>query len=104
MTVESAADRLAMLGDFGVLIDWKVGSTTTEDILVLFDNGTVQQEFAESVAALNRRATITLRSDDVPASAGGATDEVTVGGVVYHPKAVQPDGQGLSVVTLEKDL
>lgn len=91
-----------MLADFGVLIDWRVGVTTTEDILALFDNGTVVEDGLSSLGVLGRRATLTMRESDLPANTGAAADVVTVGGVAYHPKAVLPDGSGLVVVTLEK--
>jgi hypothetical protein len=101
VSVESDADRLAMLADFGTTADWTVGVTTTEDIAVLFDNGTIEQTLQETVAAQNRRATITLRASDLPVGAGASTDTIVVGGNSYHPKGPMPDGEGLVVVHLE---
>jgi hypothetical protein len=101
MSIETAADRAAFLADFGVLADWTVGATLTPDIVVLFDNGTVSQNLQETVDFLGRRATITLRADDLPVGAGAFADTIVINAVSYHPKAVQPDGQGMVVVTLE---
>lgn len=102
MAVETDADRLAMLADFGTLADWTVGVTTTEDIVVLFDNGTIGQTLQETVAAQNRRATITLRASDLPAGAGAVSDTIAVGGGSYHPDGPMPDGEGLVVVHLKE--
>ncbi len=101
MSVETDADRLAMIADFGVTISWTVGAATTTGIVALFDGGTIPQLTQDGVDTLNTRATLTLREADLPAGAGAADDTVVVAGVSYHPKAVMPDGQGMAVVTLE---
>lgn len=102
MPIESDDDRRAFLADDGVLADWTVGATTHEDILVLFDNGTIDQSLQDSVAVQNRRATISLLESDLPAEAGDAADEIVVGAVTYHPKELMPDGQGFVIVHLEE--
>jgi hypothetical protein len=100
MSVESAADRAALLADFGVSVSWKVGAAAAVTLTGIFDNGTVVHEGGEGLGMLNRRATLTLREADVPA--GTATDVITIAGVTYHPKNSLPDGTGMVVVTLER--
>ncbi len=103
VSVETVEDRRAYLADFGELVtSWTVGVAVHEDILVLLDNGTISQALQESVAALNRRATITLPVEDLPAGAGGAADTIVIGGISYHPKDPLPDGKGFISLTLEE--
>jgi hypothetical protein len=102
MTVESAADRASLLADFGVVITWTVGEADTVSLTGLFDGGTIPQGLQDG-GALNSRATLTLRADDLPAGAGDPSDVVIVNTVVFHPKAVLSDGQGMVVVQLEQD-
>jgi hypothetical protein len=100
VSVETAADRGALLADFGVSVSWKVGVAAAVTLTGIFDNGTVVHEGGEGLGMLNRRATLTLREADVPA--GTAADVITIAGVTYHPKNSLPDGTGMVVVTLER--
>jgi hypothetical protein len=102
MTVESAADRASLLADFGVVVTWKVGEADAVSLTALFDGGAILQVLQDG-GATNTRATLTLRAEDLPAGAGDPGDVVTVNTVVFHPKAVLPDGQGMVIVQLEQD-
>lgn len=102
MTVETAADRASLLTDFGVEVTWQVGVATPATLTAIFDSGTVRQEFADTVSALNRRATIICREADLPSGAGGTSDQITVDGNDYTLKALEPDGTGMTVAVLER--
>lgn len=102
MSVESAADRAALLADFGVSVSWTVGATTST-VTAIFDHGTIPQGF-DAAAGRNRRATLTLREADLPVGAGTKTDRLSAGGKTWLPKSVEPDGTGMAVVTMEEVL
>lgn len=104
MSVESSADRAALLADFGMNISWQVGAGAPAEFTALYDSGTIEQEFQDGAGGLNTRATLTLRAEDLPAGAGAAADVIVVNTVTFHPKAMKPDGTGLVIVTLEQDL
>jgi hypothetical protein len=103
VTVESAADRAAYIADFGVTVAWKVGAAAPVSGMALFDNGTIPQAMQDTIAAQNTRGTLTLRTADVPSGAGDESDVITINAVTFRPKALLPDGTGMTVVTLEQD-
>lgn len=101
MSVETAADRAAFIADFGIAVSWKVGAAAPVAVAALFDSGTIVQDGQESVGWLNRRGTLTLPTATLPSGAGAETDVLVIDGATYQPKAMKPDGQGMTVVTLE---
>lgn len=105
MSVESDADRLAMLADFGGAVRWTVGAATS-DLVGLLHKGSVRQEMDEGPDILNARATLQCRTSDVPAGAGHGnalvfTDPLTEADENYTVKVIEPDGTGMSAVLLE---
>lgn len=103
MSVESAADRLALIADYGMPVTWQVGAADPVALTALYDSATLPQDL-QSSAGLNQRATLTLRAEDLPANAGDETDVIVINTIGFHPKAVMPDGQGMVIVTLERTL
>jgi hypothetical protein len=102
VSVETAADRAAFFADFGMSVGWTVGAATTT-LNALFDHGTIPQGF-DGGNGRNRRATLIIRTADVPGGAGGASDRLSVDGANWLPKSLEPDGTGLTKVTLEEVL
>lgn len=102
MPVESAADRLALLVDFGEAVTWSVSGDPVS-FTAIFDNGTREQvRYAEELAVQVRAAQLTMRDEDVP-PAGTVGDGITVRAKAYFAKSIQPDGTGMTIVALEKD-
>lgn len=105
MAIESDADRLAMLADFGGAVRWTVGAATAE-LVGLLHKGTVRMEMDEGPDILNARATLQCRTSDVPAGAAMGnglvfTDPLTEADENYVVKSIEPDGTGMSIVLLE---
>lgn len=105
MSIESAADRLAMLADFGGDVRWTVGAAVTE-LVGLLHKGSVRMEMDEGPDVLNARATLQCRTSDVPAGAGQGnalvfTDPLTEADESYRVKSIEPDGTGMTTVLLE---
>lgn len=100
MSVESAADRLAFLADFGVSASWTVGVTSTT-LTGILHAGTVRIAADDGADVLNIRASLQVRSADVPGGAGEG-DAVSLSAVAYTVKSIEPDGTGMTVVLLEQ--
>lgn len=103
MSIETAADRVAFLSDFGLLVSWQIGAGAPASLTAIFDGGTLPQDL-QGGGMLNSRATLTLRAEDLPVGAGGRSDTIVINTIMFHPKAVMPDGQGMVVVTLEQEI
>jgi len=88
MTIESAADRLAMLAD------WDSAVFGADTISGVFDNKFVEVNGVEDVHPV-----FTCRTADVPGVAQGSA--ITVNGTAYTVVGVQPDGTGMSMLLLE---
>lgn len=102
MSVESAADRAGFLADWGVSVSWVVG-VTASTLTGILHAGTVRVAADDGADILNARASLQVRSADVPASAG-AGDAVAIAGTDYLVKSIEPDGTGMSVVLLEEEI
>ena len=102
MAIESAADRAVFVADFGEAVSWTVGATA-HAMTAIFHNGTAMSDGFEGPPVLNRRATLSMAAASVPVG-GGEGDAVSVGGVGYLVKSVEPDGTGWCLVRLEEDI
>jgi len=96
MSVESAADRAAMLADWGEAVSWTVGAVTSS-ITAIYDNGTVRNDMEFAPGALNARGTLTLREQDLPVG-GIKGDAITVRGAALKVKSIERDGMGMVLV------
>lgn len=103
MTVESAADRAAILEDFGSVVTWTVGATAST-LTAIFDRPSIAVEMAD-MAIIDRDASLKCIEDDIPAGAA-AGDAVAVAGVAqaYKVQAIRVDGQGMAVIDLKKSI
>lgn len=103
MTVESDADRLAFLADFGVSVSWTPVGGSAASLTAIFDNGAgTRSQYAEDIAAQSNAASLTVRESDMPAGAASG-DAVSIAGTAYLVRTILPDGTGMAEVQLERD-
>ena len=106
MPAESAADRLAFLNpdDFGAEATYTpVGGAAVEGIVGIFDRPHLSRDFGDEGVPLSMAAPrFICRSADLPgaASSGDVGDTLQVSGVTYRVNELQPDGAGMTVITL----
>ena len=102
MAVESTADRAAFLStdEFGEEVTWTVGAASST-INVVADTGTERLEMIDGPGALSRRVGLLCRETDIPT---GATrgNVVTFRSAAHAVKSIEPDGEGMALVRLEK--
>lgn len=91
MPVESAADRLTMLQDFGITVTL---SDSTE-ITAIFDD-----EYRDTLDVAASQPVLMCRTQDVSGLTHG--DEVLVEGAPYLARVIQPDGTGITLIFLEQ--
>lgn len=104
MSVESAADRLAFLDpdDFGEEISWTVGGTMVT-MPVLPSAGTLRLEGIDTPGTIGGEATVLCRGADIPAGAAHG-DSVSFWSAAHTVKSIEPDGTGMTVVRLEREV
>lgn len=99
MSVETDADRLTLLDDFGVSIGLASGSPQTE-IIGIFDNEYYEMGIGDT-AYSTTQPKVTVRTSDI--SNVGQGDIVIVEGTTYTVSDIQPDGTGISILRLHKN-
>lgn len=99
MPVETAADRLIMLNDFGVSATYTPFGGSPSTVQVIFLNeyyaveaGTVGMEMSQPIAV--------LRTADAPSLAHN--DTFVISGITYKAVNVRPDGTGMTEVAMEQ--
>ena len=100
MPVETAADRAAMLADFGVSITYTVQGGSAATITGIFDNQYVEVDSGGEVGFAVQQPRLTVRTADVPNCTEG--DTFVVNSVTYLSRIVQDDGTGITLIALEK--
>jgi len=92
MAVESDADRLALLSDFGQAVTINGTSVTAifDDKFLMIDEMTMNIESSEPQ--------IECRTSDVSGFSNGAM--VVIGTTTYYITTLEPDGTGLTTITL----
>jgi hypothetical protein len=112
MTVESAADRLALLADFAPedstgdkkVIKFSPGATfpnrnqSTVDVVGIFDNEYLSIA-ADGPDIDARQPALLCRSADVTDAVNNSM--VEIGSAVYKVVGVEPDGTGITALALE---
>lgn len=100
MPVETAADRLILLADFGETVQYisSVGKTT--NITAIFDNQYTGLDAGGSVEVSKVQPRLTIRTADVPNIE--QDDTFIVRGVLYDPAVIMPDGTGITEIALEE--
>ena len=93
MTVETAADRSAILADYGTTVTKADASTFTG----IFDNDFLAVDLDESEVE-STEPTLLARTADVSGLAHG--DSLTISAVSYTVRGIQPDGTGMTQIML----
>ncbi len=101
MAVETAADRLVMLSDFGIDVSYTLQGGVAETYKAINDNDYEAVEAGGSVAFAVSRPRLTMRTADIPTAAEG--DAVAYGGDTYTVHVVMADGTGITELILSKD-
>ena len=93
MSVETAADRNALLNDYGTTVTKADTSTFTG----IFDNDFLAVDLDESEVE-STEPTLLARTTDVSGLAHG--DSLTISAVSYTVRGIQPDGTGMTQIML----
>jgi hypothetical protein len=93
MSVETAADRTALLADYGTTVTKADTSTFTG----IFDNDFLAVDLDESEVE-STEPTLLARTADVSGLAHG--DTLTISAVSYTVRGIQPDGTGMTQIML----
>jgi hypothetical protein len=93
MSVETAADRTALLADYGTTVTKADASTFTG----IFDNDFLAVDLDESEVE-STEPTLLARTADVSGLAHG--DSLTISAVSYTVRGIQPDGTGMTQIML----
>lgn len=99
MPVESAADRLAMLADFGQSVSYTHNKLTTT-ITGIFDSDYAEVDSGGMVGFAMQQPRLMVRTSDVASATEG--DTFIISGVTYLSRVVQDDGTGMTFIVLEK--
>jgi hypothetical protein len=105
MAVESAADRLSMLADFGLACRITYATGGRKDITAILDNEYAAAELTGEVALETTVPILTARTADLSAAAHGDAVRVTDEDGTrtnYTIRGLHPDGTGVTQVILEK--
>ena len=93
MSVETTADRTAMLADYGSTVTKADAST----FVAIFDNDFLAVDLDESEVE-STEPTLLARTADVSGLAHG--DSLTISAVSYTVRGIQPDGTGMTQIML----
>ena len=93
MSVETAADRTALLADYGSTVTKADAST----FVAIFDNDFLAVDLDESEVE-STEPTLLARTADVSGLAHG--DSLTISAVSYTVRGIQPDGTGMTQIML----
>jgi len=102
MPIDFEADLQTMfaLDEFAVAVSYRLPGGETGDLVGIFDNPTSTADLGEA-GFLTGQPTLTVPTSAIPAGLGEETS-LTINGadylVAHEP---EPDGQGLTVLTLE---
>lgn len=101
MTVETAADRLAFLADFGTTATYTKASGGASSVKGIFDNEFYAADTGAGVAFVSAQPRFMVRSADMPTGADYG-DGIAIDGISYTVRTIQPDGTGMTTLLLEK--
>ena len=93
MSVETAADRSALLNDYGTTVT----KADTSTFIGIFDNDFLAVDVDESEVE-STEPTLLARTADVSGLAHG--DSLTISAVSYTVRGIQPDGTGMTQIML----
>ena len=96
MAIEDDNDRDTMLVDGGVSATYNGTATIT----VLFDDAYFEDGVGDGAGVDSSAPAALAKTSDVSGATIGST--LVIGGTTYHVTSVQPDGQGMTRLVLEK--
>jgi hypothetical protein len=97
--VETAADRLIMLADFGETVSYTPSGGSAKNITAIFDTVYEAVEAGGSVPFAMSQPRLTLRSADVDGILEG--DDFVIRSASYKVVIVMADGTGITEIALE---
>lgn len=99
MAVETEADRLSLLEDFGIQVTLNpLGSPTA--ITAIFDAPHIEIDLGVGAPISSVNPTLLCRASDAASVVQGTV--VRVNGTNYSVFEVQPDGMGMTVLVIRK--
>ena len=98
--VETAADRLAMLIDFGVDITYTRQGGSAATIKGIFDNDYNEVDAGGMVGFAIQQPRLVCRTSDLSLASEG--DTFVISGTTYLSRVIQDDGTGMTNVVLER--
>lgn len=101
MTVETAAERNAMLADFGVDAIFDPVSGSHKVVKGIFDNVYEEVEAGGRVGIAMQQPRFFCKTADITGSVEG--DALEIDSVPYTIKVIMSDGNGMSELVLELD-
>ena len=101
MTVETAADRLMFLADFGLTATYTKSGGSVSSLRGIFDNEFYAADTGAGVAFVSAQPRFFVRSVDMPTGADYG-DGISIDGANYVVRTIQPDGTGMTTLILEK--
>lgn len=100
MAVESTADRIAMLADFGQSVTYTRQGGSATAITGIFDAQFVEVDAGGNVGVAYQQPRLMVRTSDVVSCTEG--DTFVISGATYISRIVQDDGTGMTMIVLEK--
>lgn len=97
--LNTAADIIFMLNDFGVTVTYTKGGESS-DITVIFDNTYEAIDVGGGVPFAMAQPRFYARTSDLPLAQDG--DIITLDAVNYIIRLVMPDGTGVTELQVEK--
>jgi len=104
MSVESAADRLAMLADFGLSCRLTLAAGGRVNFTAILDNEYAAAELLGDVGVETSVPMLTCRAADISDAAHGDAVRITAEDGTktnYTIRGIHPDGTGVTVLMLE---
>lgn len=100
MPVETSADRIALLADFGVDATFTPSGGSATTVKVIFDKDFQEADAGGSITFAIEVPRALGRTSELGSAAEG--DALVIDGVDYQILVVMPDGQGMTELRLEK--
>lgn len=100
MIVETDADRLVMVSDWGVSGQLKRAGRPRKTVKGIFDEAYAEIDAGGTVGFATASPRFVCRSCDICGAEDA--DTITIGSDVFNIRVLQPDGTGMTELVLEK--
>lgn len=101
MPVETDADRLALLADFGVACTYTPHGLSARAITVIFDKEAKGVDALTGQTVTMANPHLVCRDSDLVGTAE-TRDRFAIAGISFAPRDFLPDGTGMTTVELKK--